>query len=270
MGFEVFLVELRGGTATYKEANEAVRKLSHVKPDADGGFMPGATYYVFRDGIHTIEMELMDVPVRLSCRFTFCHPPSVDAVFLSLVRQLMSQLGMEVTIRDDVRPEHGTLSRSISLKSSRRLSWAILPLDEPNGSRPLATNRWACPRMRSFGGSSCHAVTRGSNSRHEPTGLDGRQEQSLLVKVAARCPRQPDRSGSSLRSIPVSCGFRRGGFREQTQGNSPARSPSTVRASTECCRRWSCGEKNGELQLIDGVTRSTARGETSSGPADYC
>jgi hypothetical protein len=106
MGFEVFLVELHGTRANFDEAKEAIRKLAHVEPDPDGGFMPGATYYVFRDGAHTIEMELMAAPVRLSCRFTLCHPPSVDAVFLNLVRELMTRLGMQVTIRENVSPEH--------------------------------------------------------------------------------------------------------------------------------------------------------------------
>jgi hypothetical protein len=123
MGFEVFLVELRGTRASYAEANKAVRKLSHVKPDPDGGFMPGATYYAFHDDAHTIEMELMDVPIRLSCRFTLCHPPSVDAVFLSLVRELMSQLGMKVTIRDDVRPEH---AHAFSLNEFEEFSAIVL------------------------------------------------------------------------------------------------------------------------------------------------
>src|SRR5438128_1350182 len=106
MGFETFRVELHDGRSHYDEANGTLRKLSHVRPDADSLPLKGSTFYVFDDGEHTIEMELMDSPVRLSCRFTLCHPSSVDAVFLRLVRDLMSRLGMEVTIRDHVRPEH--------------------------------------------------------------------------------------------------------------------------------------------------------------------
>jgi hypothetical protein len=106
MGFEAFRVELRGGRAKYGEANEAVRKLPHIKPDHHSVPMQGSTFYVIDDGQHAIELELMDSPVRLSCRFTLCHPPSVDSVFLGLVRELMTRLGMEVKICDDVRPEH--------------------------------------------------------------------------------------------------------------------------------------------------------------------
>jgi len=61
---------------------------------------------VLDDRRRVIEIELMDSPVRLSCRFTLCHPPSVDAAFLGLVREMMTRLGMEVKICEDVLPEH--------------------------------------------------------------------------------------------------------------------------------------------------------------------
>jgi hypothetical protein len=106
MGFEAFRVELRGGSTSYGEAEEAIRKLPHSKPDQDSVPMQGSAFYVIDDGQHAIELELMDSPVRLSCRFTLCHPPSVDTAFLGLVRELMIRLGMEAKIGADVRPEH--------------------------------------------------------------------------------------------------------------------------------------------------------------------
>ena len=101
MGFETFRVELRAGKAKFGEADEAVRKLPNIKPDPDSLPSKGSTYYLFEDGRHAIELELMDAPVRLSCRFTLRHPPSVDAVFMGLVRDLMDRLGMEARICDD-------------------------------------------------------------------------------------------------------------------------------------------------------------------------
>ncbi|MBI1916245.1 MAG: hypothetical protein HYS12_16170 [Planctomycetes bacterium] len=112
MGFEAFRVELRGGRAKYGEVDEAVRKLPHLRPDQHSVPMQGSTFYVIDDGQHSIELELIDSPVRLSCRFTLCHPTSVDSVFLGLVRELMLRLEMEAKICDDVRPEH---SHSFSL-----------------------------------------------------------------------------------------------------------------------------------------------------------
>jgi hypothetical protein len=141
MGFEAFRVELRGGSANYREADEVVRKLPHIKPDPDSVRVEGSTLYVMDDGRHAIEIELMDSPVRLSCRFTLCHPPSVDAVFLGLIRELMTRLGMEAKICDDVSPEH---SRAFSIRelpelsaisadyiAARRAEWIAAFGDEP-------------------------------------------------------------------------------------------------------------------------------------------
>src|SRR5437867_1838322 len=113
MGFESFRVELRGGGAKYGEVDEAVQQFPHAKPDPDSPPIPGSKYYFVRDGRHVIEVEIMDSPVRLSCRFTLCHPASVDAVFLGFVRQLMARVGLEARICDNVRPDH---SRSFSLR----------------------------------------------------------------------------------------------------------------------------------------------------------
>jgi hypothetical protein len=106
MGFESFRVELVGGRAKCPDVDNAVRMLPHVQPDPHSIPMQGSTYFVMDDGQHVIEVELIDSPVRLSCRFTLCHPSSVDAVFLSFVKELMVRLGMEARICDDVLPEH--------------------------------------------------------------------------------------------------------------------------------------------------------------------
>ena|SRR5581483_668305 len=121
MGFEHFRVELRGGCTRYAEADETIRRLPHVRLDPDPAPLPRSIFYVMDDGTHVLELELMDSPVHLSCRFTLCHPPSVDGVFLGLIRELMVRLGMEVRICDDVRPEH---ARSFSLDEFAEFSAA--------------------------------------------------------------------------------------------------------------------------------------------------
>ncbi|MGL4550787.1 MAG: hypothetical protein ACRC33_06335 [Gemmataceae bacterium] len=87
-------------------AEGAVRELPHARPDHGSIASPGSTSYTVEDGSHVIEVEVVDSPVRVSCRFTLCHPPSVDAAFLNLVRELQRRLGMEARICDDVLPEH--------------------------------------------------------------------------------------------------------------------------------------------------------------------
>jgi hypothetical protein len=124
MGFEAFRVELRGGPAGCRDVDEAVRKLPHIKPDLHSLLTEGSNYYVFGDGQHIIELEVMDRPVRLSCRFTLCHPSSIDPVFLGLVKELMLQLGMDVKICDDVRPEH---ARPFGLDEFAEFSKIIAP-----------------------------------------------------------------------------------------------------------------------------------------------
>ena len=129
VGLESFRVELRGGSVTYRKADRIIRKLPHAKPDYESLAMQGSAYYIVDDGRHLIEVELRDEPVRLSCRFTLCHPSSVDSVFLELVRELMLRLSMEAKICDDVLPAHrdcftldhyaelsGVISRSIAAR----------------------------------------------------------------------------------------------------------------------------------------------------------
>jgi hypothetical protein len=104
MGFESFGVTLEGGTATADEARNLIDSLEGVSRDE--GFTTGSTYFLQRGVGHAIEMQMMHKPVWVSCRFTLCHPPSVDSAFLALVRQLIEKLKMQVMIRDDVIPEH--------------------------------------------------------------------------------------------------------------------------------------------------------------------
>src|SRR5260370_38390106 len=106
MGLESFRVELRGGARTHRETAKAIGNLDHVTVDHDSIPTPGSLFFVKNDGEHVIEIELMDSPIKISCRFTLCHPPSVDSVFLRLVQELMTMLGMEARICDDVRPEY--------------------------------------------------------------------------------------------------------------------------------------------------------------------
>lgn len=106
MGFESFQVKLRGGNGTPQEVDEAIAAMEHVVNDDDSAFVSGSNYYLLKDSRHAIEIELVPEPLRLSCRFTLCHPPSVDAAFLELVRRFMQRFGMHARICDDVSPDH--------------------------------------------------------------------------------------------------------------------------------------------------------------------
>jgi len=93
MGFESFHADLLPRHATLGEADAAVRRLPGAWPDADALATRGSTYYTVEDGSHVFEIEVTREPVRVSCRFTLCHPPTVDAAFLDLLRDLTRRLG---------------------------------------------------------------------------------------------------------------------------------------------------------------------------------
>lgn len=106
MGFEVFRVELRGGQAKYADVDETVRQVPHAHPDHGSIPTQGSRYYLIEDGQHVIEVEVMDAPVKVSCRFTLCHPASIDLCFLGVLQGLMRRLGMDATLCDAIQPAH--------------------------------------------------------------------------------------------------------------------------------------------------------------------
>lgn len=108
MGFESFRVELCGGRANCHEADNVLRQLHQVRLDPDALLTPQSICYLRDDGLHVIEVELLDAPVRISCRFTLCHPSSIDSIFLDFIRDLMVLLGMQVKICTAARPEHAS------------------------------------------------------------------------------------------------------------------------------------------------------------------
>jgi hypothetical protein len=123
MGLESFRVELSGGNRTFSEACKAICSLDHVAIDHEALTTPGSAFFLRSDGKHLIELELMDSPMKLSCRFTLCHPSSVDSAFLKFVRELMVVLGMEARVCDDVPPEQ---SHSFSIDEFEEFSAVAL------------------------------------------------------------------------------------------------------------------------------------------------
>jgi hypothetical protein len=124
MGFESFRVELNDGPATADEVVEALLSWEHIMKDDDSALTPDSNCFAMNDGQHLIEMELMDSPLTLSCRFTLCHPPSVDAAFLELVRRLMGRLSMKVQVCDEVAPGQ---AHEFSLDQFDEFTRAVIP-----------------------------------------------------------------------------------------------------------------------------------------------
>ncbi len=101
MGFESFQVVLHGGTATPHQVLDTVRRLPHARPDPEAIPTHGSTYFTIEDGSHVLELEVVESPLRISCRFTLCHPPTVELALAGVVQELMTRLGMKVSLLDD-------------------------------------------------------------------------------------------------------------------------------------------------------------------------
>ncbi len=100
MGAESYLVRLSGSGATLADVRAALADLPGVTPDS--GMLPSCEYFVCEYQGGVFEMELSDrSPPVVSVRFTLAHPPTVDATFLALVRQLMTDTGLRVRVLSD-------------------------------------------------------------------------------------------------------------------------------------------------------------------------
>jgi hypothetical protein len=104
MGFESFGVRLGREQANAQDAIKAIMNLDHAAADPDAELTPGSPCFLVNDGQHAIELEVMETSATISCRFTLCHPPTVDALFIALVKELMETLDMRVEICDEVEP----------------------------------------------------------------------------------------------------------------------------------------------------------------------
>jgi hypothetical protein len=101
MGFESFQVELSRDGPDHRPLSQFVRKLPHAKPDESGIQSSKSDYVLVDDGDHKIEIEVTEEWGRISCRFTLCHPPSIEVAFVNLVRDLVERLNMKVRICAD-------------------------------------------------------------------------------------------------------------------------------------------------------------------------
>jgi hypothetical protein len=133
MGFESFQVRLEGGQSTQKDVVATLVTLDGVSRDREAEFTPGWPCFLFRDGRHAIEVEVAEGCASISCRFTLCHPPSVDKAFLDLIKRFMERFGMRARICDDVTPEHSNdfaldhfdefAQATLGYIAARRLEW---------------------------------------------------------------------------------------------------------------------------------------------------
>ncbi len=100
MGIESFRVKLHGGPATPAQAIEVIAGMPHARPGKGFYGMSGYSSFILDDGSSVFELLVAEKPFDISCRFTLCHPPSVDSAFLALMRELMIRLGVSAELLD--------------------------------------------------------------------------------------------------------------------------------------------------------------------------
>lgn len=138
MGFESFRVEIRPRHATFAEAVATVGRLPHARPDSGAFATAGSSYYTVEDGRHVVEIEVAPSPVRVSCRFTLCHPPTVDTAFLALLRDLARRLGGEELTGEGVTNHPGVESPEFAAALSARVAARRAEWDAMFGSHRAA------------------------------------------------------------------------------------------------------------------------------------
>jgi len=105
MGMECYLLFLKGNDSTDVESD--LRSLRHMEPDSSYKTgSRGERYYVFRDGEHVVELEVLPASngtaTKVSMRFANCHPDSVGRVFVEIAAGLMTRQNLSATICEDL------------------------------------------------------------------------------------------------------------------------------------------------------------------------
>jgi hypothetical protein len=106
MGAEDFLVVVEGESSDFAKVRHILSAILGAQevPETEG--LVGETHFLYEDGQHKIEIEVSEEPstgsIRLSCRFSLCHPESVIPVFGKLVKNIAGRMGLPVKIADEV------------------------------------------------------------------------------------------------------------------------------------------------------------------------
>ncbi len=157
MGFESFLVRLSGGNASFSQIETTLQQLEHVVPQDQSLSQEGESHYRFDDGNHIIEIEILDRPSSISCRFTLCHPKSIDRCFLNLVKVLIQRLSLQAEMCDAHDPnrshiygpdEFGEFEQATlrCIDCERRLWISMMGPDTAAATTAQAFERFILPR----------------------------------------------------------------------------------------------------------------------------
>ena len=104
-GIESYILRLHGNDCDSLQIADYAQRCLGVVPDIEQSPLSDAcSYYVYRDGLHVIEYELLQDhgSCQVTMRFALCHPSSVDSIFIQQAIDLMKHFNMEATICDEL------------------------------------------------------------------------------------------------------------------------------------------------------------------------
>ena len=105
MGLESYLLRLHGKDCDAQQIADYAQHCLGLVPDPEQYRLRDAySHYVFRDGQHVIEYELLQDhgSCDVTMRFALCHPSSVDTIFIQQASNLMKQFAMQATICEEL------------------------------------------------------------------------------------------------------------------------------------------------------------------------
>ena len=104
MGCESIQIISKVTDFSVKELCEYIQKCSNVSPVLLNTQMAPSEYnFIYSDTKHVIELQVTDytsgIP-QLSCRFSLCHPHSIDKKFIEFTKSIANDLNLKIRIQE--------------------------------------------------------------------------------------------------------------------------------------------------------------------------
>ena len=98
-----------------------------VRPDPGAAQVATDAYFMYESDFHLIELEARQDAnrVTLSLRFSLCHPPSVDDVYVELILRLSELLNASFAFPDDINASERDFTHALRKPLASALATTI-------------------------------------------------------------------------------------------------------------------------------------------------
>ena len=101
MGMESVLVSFTGFNGDIGQLSQHLGRLIPIFDNSAAAMTGSSTCWVLFDSKHKFEVEIINKKSDFSLRFALCNPRSISDVFISLIRQLMSECQLIILVCED-------------------------------------------------------------------------------------------------------------------------------------------------------------------------